>query len=67
MEKDLIQKNVISIYEDIANNLKTDKKDAPVIISILKVLKDTPKPISIQSALNILDDSKCILQQITKV
>jgi len=67
MEKDVIQKNVISIYEDIANNLKTDKKDAPVIISILKVLKDTPKPISIQSALNILDDSKCILQQITKV
>lgn len=67
MEKDVIQKNVISIYEDIANNLKIDKKDAPVIISILKVLKDTPKPISIQSALNILDDSKCILQQITKV
>lgn len=67
MEKDVIQKNVISIYEDIANNSKTDKKDAPVIISILKVLKDTPKPISIQSALNILDDSKCILQQITKV
>ena len=26
MEKDVIQKNVISIYEDIANDLKTDKK-----------------------------------------
>ncbi len=67
MEEDLIQKNVINIYEDISNNLKTNKKYAPVIISVLRALKETREPISIQSALNILDDSKCILQQITKV
>ena len=62
MEKDLIEKNVISIYEDISNNLKTTKE-----VSVLQILKETREPISIQSALNILDDVKCILQQITKV
>jgi hypothetical protein len=67
MEKDLIEKNVISIYEDISNNLKTTKEYAPVIVSVLQILKETREPISIQSALNILDDVKCILQQITKV
>ena len=67
MEKDLIEKNVISIYEDISNDLKTTKEYAPVIISVLQVLKETREPISIQSALNVLDDSKCILQQIIKV
>ena len=67
MEKDLIEKNVISIYEDISNNLKTTKEYAPVIVSVLQILKETREPISIQSALNTLDDVKCILQQITKV
>lgn len=67
MEKDLIEKNVISIYEDISNNLKTNKEYAPVTISVLQVLKETRKPISIQDALNVLDDSKSILQKITKV
>lgn len=61
-----MEENVNKIYEYPFNELKTTKKYAPVVISILKAIKENKEPISIQSALEILEDSKKILLQITK-
>jgi hypothetical protein len=62
-----MEENINKIYDYPFNNLKTDKEYAPVIISVLKVFKEQKEPISIQSALDILEDSKKILTQITAV
>ncbi len=62
-----MEENVNKIYDYTFNDLKTKKEYAPVIISILKTLKENKEKISIQDALNILEDSKTILTQITLV
>lgn len=62
-----IEENVKNIYDYPFNDLKTSKKYAPIIVSILTNLKEGIEPISIQSALDILDDSKTIIKQITQV
>lgn len=62
-----MEEDINTIYGYPFNELKTTKRYAPVIISILKTIKESKEPISIQGALEILDDSKKILLQTTKV
>lgn len=61
-----IEKNVNQVYDYPFNQLKTSKKYAPIIVSILARIKQNAEPVSIQSALDILEDSKTILKQITQ-
>lgn len=67
MEHENLSKIIEDIYNCPFNGLITKKEDAPVIVSVLKTLKDSKEPIPIQSALAILEDSKKILLQITNV
>lgn len=62
-----IKEKVNCIYNYPFNELKTSKEYAPVITSIINILKKNKEPISIQSALNILDDCKMVIKEITQV
>lgn len=57
-----IKEKVNCIYEYPFNELKTSKEYAPVIVSIINELRK--EPISIQSALEILEDTSKIILQI---
>lgn len=61
-----MEEKIEKIYDYPFNDLKTNKEYALVITSILKIIQENKEPISIQSALEILEDSKKILLQITK-
>lgn len=61
-----MEENINKIYNYPFNNLKTTKEYAPVVTSILNVIKNQKESMSIQDALDVLEDSKTILTKITK-
>ena len=61
-----MEEKVMEIYEYPLNGLKA-KEYAPVVIKVLETIKSNEEPISVQSALKILDDASRIIPRITTV
>lgn len=60
-----MEDKIQELYNASFNELKSKKKYAPVVTSVLKVLKENKDPITIRDAIKILEDSKNILLQVT--
>ena len=59
-----MEENVMKIYGNPFNQLQA-KEYAPVVIKVLETIKNNEEPISVQSALKILDDASRIIPRIT--
>ena len=59
-----MEEKIMEIYEYPFNELKA-REYAPVVIKVLEAIKNNKEPISIQSALYILDDASKIIPKIT--
>ena len=61
-----MEENVMKIYGNPLSQLQA-KEYAPVVIKVLETIKSNEEPISVQSALKILDDASRIIPRITTV